>query len=81
MQLLESLKKGNQRMFGPYKFVDKLAQAINKFEEATNMTCQCTDFVLNTSSCLCSKGHQIKEAKKDINKLLKQVKRKKHGNA
>ena len=71
-------------MFGPYKFVDKLASAINEFEKAVEMNCTCTDFILNVNGCLCDKGHRFTAAKQTINSLLKQTKRKKgkkNGNA
>ena len=44
-------------MFGPYKFVDKLASAINEFESAVEMSCTCTESTLKFDGCLCDKGH------------------------
>lgn len=71
-------------MFGPYKFVDKLASAINEFEKAVEMNCTCDESTLKFDGCLCGKGYRLTVAKQTINNLLKQTKRKrgkKNGNA
>lgn len=64
-------------MFGPYKFVDQLASAINEFEKAVEMNCFCNELTLHVNGCMCDKGHRLTVAKQTINSLLKQTKRKK----
>ncbi len=64
-------------MFGPYKFVDQLASAINEFEKAVEMRCTCSEFILNANGCLCDRSNYIKEAKQTINSLPQQTKKKK----